>query len=73
MLVEAISGDLCMLLSKLRKFVVSRNMELSYGVKYDQLQGFFEMLEEIGKLNEGLMQIYLGKYFFKEFENIPKP
>lgn len=35
MLVEAISGDLCMLLSKLRKYVISRNQELSYEAKED--------------------------------------
>lgn len=38
-----------------------------------EIEEFIKMLEEITKLNDQLLAVYLGKYFFEQLQDIPEP
>jgi hypothetical protein len=39
----------------------------------DLLRSYISMMEEVSKLNEALMEMYLGKYFYKYVLDLPEP
>jgi hypothetical protein len=41
--------------------------------EYSTIEEFIKMLEEISGINEYLMQIYLGKYFYNYLKELNEP
>lgn len=78
LLIRAMSFDINKFTILLKKYVITQNSLLSCSTSLDRevssnIQDFIKMLEEISKLNEALLQVYLGKYFYKYLPDLTEP
>lgn len=74
LLTSALSKDIVLYMNALNKYVRSQNYALScYTANVAEVQEYVSVLNELTILNEQLMHIYLGKYFFKALRDLPQP
>lgn len=58
----------------IRKYVLTQNKALCCSMADGmKLHEFVSFLDELAVLNEQLMQVYLGKYFFREMRELKQP
>lgn len=74
LLASALSKDILLYMNALNKYVRSQNYALyCYTKNVGEVQEYVSVLNELTILNEQLMHIYLGKYFFKALKDLQQP
>lgn len=78
LLTKALSRDIRMYIEATGRYVTTKNCILSCSSSINaehkmEIEEFIKMLEEITKLNDQLLGVYLGKYFFEQLQDIPEP
>ncbi len=74
LLTSALGKDIILYMNALNKYVRSQNYTLScYTADQGEVQEYVSMLNELTILNEQLMHVYLGKYFFKALKDLEQP
>lgn len=58
--------------SKLRRYVLISNKRVVFDHNR-HIEGLVSLLKEIGTLNDSLMQLFLGKYFYRFLLDCPEP
>ena len=74
LLTGAFHNDIVSCTSMLRRYVERQNLSLCcYSAESEEILEFVSLLNELMPLNDQIMQIYLGRYFFKELKEFIQP